>query len=88
MARQVEVFTDGRIGRKERRAKMMKVKITGMTCTHCEIFMKKVLSNVPGVTRVVEVSRERKEAIVEGEPDPQVLVAAVRQHDYGAEVEQ
>lgn len=33
---------------------MMKVKITGMTCVHCEIFLKKVLSNIPGVIRVIE----------------------------------
>lgn len=60
--------------------------VEGMTCLHCEIFVKKVLSNVTGVTRVVEVSRERGEAIVEGDPDPEVLVAAVRRQGYGAEV--
>ena len=65
----------------------MKVKLTGMTCVHCEVFLKKVLSNIPGVTRVVEVNHERGEVIIEGDPDPQVLVSMIEKHDYGAEVE-
>lgn len=65
----------------------MMIKITGMTCEHCEIFLKKVISNVVGVTRVIEVNRERGEAILEGNPDPQVLEAAIIQHGYQAKVE-
>jgi copper chaperone CopZ len=66
---------------------MMKLRIIGMTCVHCEIFIKKVLSNVPRVTRVLGVNRDRSEAIIEGQPDPQVLVGAVRKYDYDVELE-
>ena len=59
---------------------MLKVKITGMTCVHCEIFLKKVLSNVPGVIRVIEVSQKRGEAVLDGFPDHKVLESAVRKH--------
>jgi copper chaperone len=67
---------------------MRTVKISGMTCEHCEIFLKKVISNVVGVTRVVELSRERGEALIEGNPDHQVLEAAINQNGYQAEVKQ
>jgi copper chaperone CopZ len=65
----------------------MKLKIIGMTCIHCEIFIKKVLSNVPSVARFLSVNRDSGEAIIEGQPDPQVLMAAVRQYEYDAKVE-
>jgi copper chaperone len=41
---------------------------------------------VPGVTRVVEVTRERGEAIVDGEPDLTQLIAAVKAEGYEARV--
>ncbi len=65
----------------------MKVKISGMTCVHCEIFLKKVLSNLIGVSKVVEVSRERGDAIIEGNPDTEMLVTVIGQHGYNAKVE-
>ena len=65
----------------------MKVKISGMTCVHCEIFLKKVLSNLIGVSKVVEVSRERGDAIIEGNPDTEMLVTVIGQHGYKAKVE-
>ena len=66
----------------------MKVKITGMTCVHCEIFLKKVLSNIPGAIRVIEVSHIRGEALLDGFPAHKVLESEVRKHGYGAEVKQ
>jgi Copper chaperone len=63
-----------------------KLKIQGMTCGHCEQAVSKALAQVPGVTRVVEVSRERELAIVEGDAQPQALVAAVIEEGYSAEV--
>lgn len=64
----------------------IKLKVTGMTCGHCENSISRALSKVPGVSRVVEVSRTRQEALVEGSPDPAALVAAVAEEGYAAEV--
>lgn len=65
---------------------MTKLKVTGMTCGHCEKGVSQALSQVPGVTRVVEVSREREQAVVEGSADPRDLIAAVQEEGYAAEV--
>lgn len=62
------------------------IKITGMTCGHCEQAVSKALSEVPGVTRVVEVSRERQRAVVEGDADPRLLLSVVEEEGYRAEV--
>jgi len=64
---------------------MTRLKVTGMTCGHCEGAVTKALGAVAGVTRVVEVSRERGEAVVEGAADPQALVAAIKEEGYQAE---
>jgi copper chaperone len=64
---------------------MTRLKVTGMTCGHCEGAVTKALGAVSGVTRVVEVSRERGEAVVEGAADPQALVAAIKEEGYQAE---
>ncbi len=65
---------------------MIKMKVTGMTCDHCVKAVTEALSNVPGVERVVEVSRDRGEAIVEGHPAVEQLVAAVAEEGYQAEM--
>lgn len=65
---------------------MIELRVTGMTCGHCEMGVTKALRAVPGVTRVIEVSRERERALVEGEADPRALVAAVEDEGYQAEV--
>lgn len=65
---------------------MISLKVKGMTCGHCEAAVRKALAGVPGVTRVVEVSSERNEAKVEGQPDAGALVKAVRDQGYEAEV--
>jgi copper chaperone len=65
---------------------MVGLRVKGMTCGHCEMAVRKALAAVAGVTRVVDVSRERGEAKVEGQPDPRALVAAVRGAGYEAEV--
>lgn len=64
---------------------MTRLKVSGMTCGHCEAAVTKALGAVPGVTRVVEVSRKRGEALVEGAADPQALLAAIREEGYQAE---
>jgi len=64
---------------------MIKLKVTGMTCGHCEMAVKKALSQVPGVTQVVSVDRGAEEAVVEGTPDVGALVAAIVEEGYQAE---
>lgn len=61
---------------------MTKLQISGMTCGHCEMSVKKALEAVPGVTRVAEVSRDRGEAIVEGTAAADALVKAVADQGY------
>jgi copper chaperone len=41
---------------------------------------------VPGVERVVEVSRERGEALLEGAADAAALVQAIKEEGFEAEV--
>lgn len=65
---------------------MIKLKVTGMTCEHCEKAVTNALSNVAGVDKVVGVSREREEAIVEGAAETEALLAAVREEGYEVEV--
>lgn len=64
---------------------MITLKVTGMTCGHCEMTVKNALSKVPGVTRVVTVDRKQGQAVVEGTPDPGSLVRAVEGEGYRAE---
>lgn len=66
---------------------MIKLKVTGMTCDHCVKSVTEALSTVAGVERVVEVSRERNEAIVEGKPDEGQLIAAVKEEGFEAQIE-
>lgn len=65
---------------------MIKLKVTGMTCEHCEKAVTNALSDVAGVDKVVGVSREREEAIVEGAAETEALLAAVREEGYEVEV--
>ena len=67
---------------------MIKLKVTGMTCQHCENAVSEALSGVSGVDKVVSVSHERDEAVVEGSPDVASLVAAVKDEGYEAEASQ
>ena len=62
----------------------MKLKIDGMTCSHCVESVTDALSKVPGVEKVVAVSLERKEAEVSGNPQPEQLVRAVQDAGYEA----
>ncbi len=66
---------------------MIKLKVTGMTCGHCEQAVQKALAAVAGVERVVKVDREHDLAVVEGRADAAALVAAVAGEGYQAEAE-
>jgi copper chaperone len=63
---------------------MLKLRIEGMTCGHCVMHVKQALAAVPGVEGPVEVSLEKKEAILGGAPDTQAVLAAVAEEGYTA----
>jgi copper chaperone len=65
---------------------MIELKVEGMTCMHCVKAVTEALSAVPGVTNVREVSLDKGAAVVEGSPEPDALVAAVKEAGYSAEV--
>jgi copper chaperone len=65
---------------------MITLKVEGMTCEHCVAAVNRALAQVPGVERVIEVSLERGEAVVEGQPDPAQVVAAIVEEGYQAQV--
>ena len=68
------------------RCMMIKLKVSGMTCEHCEKAVERALSGVAGVDKVVVVNREHNEAVVEGQPEESALLAAVREEGYEAEL--
>ena len=65
---------------------MVRIVVIGMTCGHCEGAVRKALAQVAGVTEVVEVDREKKLAVVEGSPDPDAVLEAIREEGYEAEL--
>ena len=65
---------------------MITIKVTGMTCEHCVKAVSRALAGVPGVESVREVSLERNEALVEGKPEAEALLAAVREEGYDARI--
>lgn len=59
--------------------------VTGMSCGHCEKAVQSALKSVPGV-QDVQVDLQGGRATVQGEADPQALIAAVTEEGYGAQV--
>ena len=66
---------------------MTRLRVSGMTCGHCESAVQRALAGVPGVTRVVAVSRGESLAVVEGQADSAALLEALREEGYEVEVE-
>ena len=64
----------------------IQIKVEGMTCMHCVNAVKKALAGVDGVTAVVEVSLDAGRASVQGNPDKEALIAAVRDAGYKASI--
>jgi copper chaperone len=64
---------------------MVKLKVQGMSCEHCVRAVNSALAEVEGVDRVIEVSLERGEAIVDGDPAISALIAAIAEEGYSAE---
>jgi copper chaperone len=65
---------------------MIRIRVSGMTCGHCEGAVRKALGDVEGVTEVIEVDREKSLAVVEGTPDAFALIEAIREEGFEAEV--
>ena len=65
---------------------MIELKVTGMTCGHCEAAVNKALAAVPGVAQVVKVSRNEERVIVDGDADVGAVIAAIGEEGYSAEV--
>jgi copper chaperone len=63
---------------------MIELQVTGMTCQHCVRAVREALGAVPGVTRVVEVDLGSGRATVEGDADPEALIAAIKEEGYTA----
>ncbi|WP_435105675.1 CopZ family metallochaperone [Arhodomonas sp. AD133] len=63
---------------------MINLTVTGMTCGHCEKAVEEALGELPGVERVVKVSRADEEVVVEGDPDVDALIAAIKEEGYEA----
>jgi len=63
----------------------IELNITGMTCGHCQAGVAKALKSVPGVTDA-QVDLKNGTAVVEGDAQPEALVAAVTEEGYGAQV--
>ncbi len=64
---------------------MVRLHVEGMTCAHCVMAVKKALLKVSGV-KDVQVDLDRKEAVVDGEVDPNLLIRAVEEEGYRASV--
>ena len=62
----------------------MKLSIEGMTCGHCVKSVTEALAKVPGVEKVIEVSLERKQAEVSGNPQAAQLIHAVQDAGFEA----
>lgn len=57
--------------------------VEGMSCEHCEQTVEEALRGVDGVTDA-SVDQEADQASVDGDADPDVLVAAVEDAGYTA----
>ena len=58
--------------------------IKGMTCQHCVRAVERALARVPGVKAVRSVDLGRGVAEVEGAPEEQAVIAAIRDEGYEA----
>lgn len=59
-------------------------KIEGMTCQHCVRAVERALTKVPGVEAVRGVDLAQGVAQIEGSPDEQAVLAAIRGEGYEA----
>ena len=73
---------------KKSKEKQIELTVRGMSCAHCEMRVKKALTEVDGVLDA-EASHEREQAVIKLDPKAEVaidaLVAAVQAAGYEAE---
>jgi len=62
---------------------MITLKVEGMTCGHCKMAVKEALEGVDG-SQNVNVDLDAGLATIEGDVDPQLLIAAVAEEGYKA----
>lgn len=62
---------------------MLVLRVNGMTCENCVRHVREALEQVPGV-KSVQVDLAQNRATVEGDADPQLLVAALDEEGYEA----
>lgn len=62
---------------------MKQYSVTGMSCAACSARVEKAVNHVPGVTSC-SVSLLTNSMGVEGDADPEAVIAAVEQAGYGA----
>lgn len=62
---------------------MTKLNVEGMTCGHCQSAVKGALEGVDGVQNA-EVDLQNGLATVQGDADPERLIAAVEEEGYRA----
>ena len=63
---------------------MIRIRVTGMSCGHCEASVREALAAVPGVQEVTRVDRAEEQAEVNGTPDTAALIAAVQKRGFEA----
>ena len=61
---------------------MRELKVSGMTCGHCEAAVRRALEAVPCVDAVVSVNRDRGIAAFEGGADDAAVIAAIKAEGY------
>jgi copper chaperone len=61
---------------------MLKLKVTGMTCSHCAAAVTRALRAIPSVEDVA-VDLEHGDVIVRGNPDPGAVRGAIVEEGYG-----
>lgn len=63
-----------------------KLKITGMTCEGCNVYVRQALESVPGVQQVTVHAGSATALVVHEDAPQQALIEAVRVAGYGAAV--
>ena len=61
--------------------KKMTVKIEGMMCGHCKAHVEEAIGKVAGVESY-EVSLEKKQAVIKGNPSKEAITAAIKAAGY------
>lgn len=65
---------------------MATYEIKGMTCNHCVMAVTKALGKVPGVSKVESVDLASGRASIQGSPDEQAVIAAIKDEGYDAKL--